>query len=42
MNWGVFLGTFTGSLLELVEILAVVMVVGRVGGWRGSGLDLWI
>lgn len=36
MNWGVFLGTFAGSLIELVEILAVVLVVGRVAGWRNA------
>lgn len=36
MNWGVFLGAFAGSMIELVEILAVVLVVGRVSGWRNS------
>ncbi len=36
MNWGVFLGAFTGSLIELVEILAVVMIVGRVAGWPNA------
>lgn len=36
MNWGVFLGTFAGSLIELVEILAVVLVVGGVAGWRNA------
>lgn len=36
MNWGVFLGSFAGSLIELVEILAVVLVVGRVAGWRNA------
>ena len=36
MNWGVFLGALAGSLVELVEILAVVLVVGRVGGWRNA------
>lgn len=36
MSWGVFLGAFAGSLIELVEILAVVLVVGRVSGWRNA------
>ena len=36
MNWGVFVGAFAGSLIELVEILAVVLVVGRVAGWRNA------
>lgn len=36
MNWGVFLGAFAGSLIELVEILAVVLVVGGVAGWRNA------
>lgn len=36
MNWGIFLGAFAGSLIELVEILAVVLVVGRVAGWRNA------
>lgn len=36
MNWGVFLGAFAGSLIELVEILAVVLVVGSVAGWRNA------
>jgi len=36
VNWGVFLGAFAGSLIELVEILAVVLVVGRVAGWRNA------
>lgn len=36
MNWAIFLGAFTGSLIELVEILAVVLVVGRVAGWRNA------
>lgn len=36
MNWGVFLGAFAGSLIELVEILAVVLVVGKVAGWRNA------
>lgn len=46
MNWGIFLASFTGSLIELVEILGVVLVVGRVAGWRnalvgaGSGIGL--
>ncbi len=46
MNWEIFLASFTGSLIELVEILGVVIVVGRVAGWRnalvgsGSGIGL--
>lgn len=36
MNWGVFLAAFAGSMVELVEILAVVLVVGRVSGWRNA------
>lgn len=36
MNWAVFLGAFAGSLIELVEILAVVLVVGNVAGWRNA------
>jgi uncharacterized membrane protein len=32
----VFLGAFVGSLIELVEVLAVVLVVGRVAGWRNA------
>lgn len=48
MNWGIFLASFTGSLIELVEILGVVIVVGRVAGWRsalvgaGSGIGLTV
>ncbi|NJM08916.1 COG4280 domain-containing protein, partial [Candidatus Gracilibacteria bacterium] len=38
MNTGVFIGAFTGSLIELVEILAVALVVGRVAGWRNAWL----
>jgi len=36
VNWAVFLGAFAGSLIELVEILAVVLVVGSVAGWRNA------
>lgn len=36
MSWAVFLGAFAGSLIELVEVLAVVLVVGRVAGWRNA------
>jgi uncharacterized membrane protein len=32
----IFLGAFVGSLIELVEVLAVVLVVGRVAGWRNA------
>jgi uncharacterized membrane protein len=48
MNWEIFLASFTGSLIELVEILGVVIVVGRVAGWRnalvgsGSGIGLTV
>jgi uncharacterized membrane protein len=38
MNSGVFVGAFAGSLIELVEILAVALVVGRVAGWRNAWL----
>jgi len=30
LSWAAFLGAFVGSLIELVEVLAVVLVVGRV------------
>lgn len=36
MNWEIFIASFTGSLIELVEILGVVLVVGRVAGWRNA------
>jgi len=36
LNWGVFLAAFAGSMVELIEILAVVLVVGRVSGWRNA------
>lgn len=36
MNWGILVGAFAGSMIELVEILAVVLVVGRVAGWRNA------
>lgn len=36
MNTGVFAGAFASSLIELVEILAVALVVGRVAGWRNA------
>ena len=36
MSWAIFLGAFVGSLIELVEVLAVVLVVGRVAGWRNA------
>ena len=36
MSWAIFLGAFMGSLIELVEVLAVVLVVGRVAGWRNA------
>lgn len=48
MNWEIFLASFTGSLIELLEILGVVIVVGRVAGWRnaligsGSGIGLTV
>jgi Ca2+/H+ antiporter, TMEM165/GDT1 family len=32
----VFIGALVGSLIELVEVLAVVLVVGRVAGWRNA------
>jgi Ca2+/H+ antiporter, TMEM165/GDT1 family len=36
VSWAVFLGAFVGSLIELVEVVAVVLVVGRVAGWRNA------
>jgi uncharacterized membrane protein len=36
VNWGIFAGALAGSLIELVEILVVVLVVGRVAGWRNA------
>ena len=36
MSWAVFSGALVGSLIELVEVLAVVLVVGRVAGWRNA------
>ena len=36
MSWAVFLGAFVSSLIELVEVFAVVLVVGRVAGWRNA------
>lgn len=41
MSWAVFLGAFVGSLVELVEVLAVVLVVGRVAGWRNAITGAW-
>lgn len=48
MSWGIFPGAFTGSLIELVEILAVDIVVGRIAGWpnalvsSGSAISLTV
>jgi uncharacterized membrane protein len=36
VSWAVFLGAFVSSLIELVEVFAVVLVVGRVAGWRNA------
>jgi uncharacterized membrane protein len=36
MNWEIFLGSFAGSLIELVEILGVAIVVGRIAGWQNA------
>jgi len=36
VSWAVFAGAFVGSLIELVEVLTVVLVVGRVAGWRNA------
>jgi Ca2+/H+ antiporter, TMEM165/GDT1 family len=36
VSWAIFFGAFMGSLIELVEVLAVVLVVGRVAGWRNA------
>ena len=50
VSWVIFLRAFVGSLLRLVEVLALVLVVGRVAGWlrrpdrrrerRGAGVGL--
>ncbi|AFY40873.1 COG4280 domain-containing protein [Nostoc sp. PCC 7107] len=46
MNWEIFLASFVGSLIELVEILGLVLIVGKLAGWRnafvgaGSGIGL--
>jgi len=36
VSGAIFFGAFVGSLIELVEVLAVVLVVGRVAGWRNA------
>jgi uncharacterized membrane protein len=36
VSWAIFLAAFVGSLIKLVEVLAVVLVVGRVAGWRNA------
>ena len=36
MSWAIFFGAFVGYMIELVEVLAVVLVVGRVAGWRNA------
>jgi uncharacterized membrane protein len=36
MNWEIFLASFAGALIELVEILGIVLVVGRLAGWRNA------
>jgi uncharacterized membrane protein len=36
VSWAIFIGAFVGSLIELIEVLAVVIVVGRVAGWRNA------
>jgi uncharacterized membrane protein len=36
VSWAILFGAFVGSLIELVEVLAVVLVVGRVAGWRNA------
>jgi uncharacterized membrane protein len=35
-NWEIFLASFAGSLIELVEILGIVLVVGKLAGWRNA------
>ncbi len=48
MNWEIFLASFAGSLIELVEILGIVLIVGRLAGWHnalvgaGSGIGLTV
>jgi uncharacterized membrane protein len=36
VSWAIFLGAFVGSLIELVEVLGMVLVVGRVAGWHNA------
>jgi uncharacterized membrane protein len=36
MNWEIFLASFAGSLIELVEILGIVLVVGSLAGWHNA------
>ncbi|MBC1225049.1 COG4280 domain-containing protein [Nostoc sp. UCD121] len=36
MNWEIVLASFASSLIELVEILGIVIVVGRLAGWRNA------
>jgi uncharacterized membrane protein len=33
---GIFIGAFAGSLIELVEIFAVALIVGRIAGWHNA------
>jgi len=46
MNWEIVLASFASSLIELVEILGIVIVVGRLAGWRnalvGSGGGIFL
>lgn len=36
MNWEIFLASFAAALIELVEILGIVLVIGRLAGWRNA------
>jgi uncharacterized membrane protein len=40
MNWEIFLASFASSVIELVEILGIVLVVGSLAGWRNAFVGL--
>jgi uncharacterized membrane protein len=35
-NWEIIFASFAGSLIELVEILGIALVVGRLAGWQNA------
>lgn len=35
-QWGLFLGTFTASLVEFVEAFTIVLAMGMTRGWRSA------